>query len=106
MGFVTALSLYVLIYNNVFFLTILYLLYHNYYICFTTIMIFSLPQLLSVLYHKHDDMRYATRAKANVGLEFSRLGCAGEGDDVANVLHTRYEQDEALEAETKACVGA
>ena len=51
-------------------------------------------------------MRYATRAEANVGLEFSRLGCAGEGDAVANLLHTRYEQDETLEAEAKACVGA
>ena len=55
-----------------------------------------------MLYHKHDGMRCATRVKANVGLEFSRLGCAGEGDDVANVLHTCYEQDEALEAEAKA----
>ena len=74
--------------------------------CFSYIIIFALSQLWWALYHKHDGKRCATRVKANVGLEFSRLGCAGEGNDVANVLHTGYEPDEALEAEAKACVGA
>lgn len=39
-------------------------------------------------------------------LELCALRCTWERNDVANVLHTRYEQDEALEAEAKACVGA
>ena len=39
-------------------------------------------------------------------LELCALRCTREGDDVADVLHTGYEEDEALEAETKSAVGA
>ena len=38
------------------------------------------------------------------GLEHRVLGRTGEGDDVADVLHSRHEEDEALEAETEAGV--
>jgi len=40
------------------------------------------------------------------GLELGVLGSAREGDDIADVLHARDEEDEALEAEAEACVGA
>ena len=39
-------------------------------------------------------------------LEFGRLRSAGEGNDVADVLHTGDEQDETLETETESGVGA
>jgi lipoprotein-releasing system ATP-binding protein len=39
-------------------------------------------------------------------LELSTLGSTGEGDDVTDVLHTGDEQNEALETETEASVGA
>lgn len=39
-------------------------------------------------------------------LELCALRCTWERYDVANVLHTRYEEDETLEAETEACVRA
>ena len=39
-------------------------------------------------------------------LELSALGRTGEGDDVADVLHTCNEQDETLETETETGVGA
>ena len=39
-------------------------------------------------------------------LEFGRLRSTGEGYDVADVLHTGDEQDEALETETESGVGA
>ena len=39
-------------------------------------------------------------------LELSALGSTGEGDDVADVLHTCNEQDETLETETETGVGA
>jgi lipoprotein-releasing system ATP-binding protein len=39
-------------------------------------------------------------------LELSTLGSTGEGDDIADVLHTGDEQNEALETETEASVGA
>ena len=39
-------------------------------------------------------------------LELSTLGSTGEGDDIADVLHTGDEQDETLETETETCVGA
>ena len=39
-------------------------------------------------------------------LELCALRCTREGDDVADVLHTGYEEDEALEAETESAVGA
>ena len=39
-------------------------------------------------------------------LELSTLGSTGEGDDVADVLHTGNEQDETLETETETSVRA
>ena len=39
-------------------------------------------------------------------LELCALRCTREGDDVADVLHTGYEEDESLEAETESAVGA
>ena len=39
-------------------------------------------------------------------LELSALGSTGEGNDVADVLHTCYKQDETLETETETGVGA
>ena len=39
-------------------------------------------------------------------LELGTLRSAGEGDDVADVLHASDEQDEAFEAQTEAGVGA
>lgn len=39
-------------------------------------------------------------------LEVGRFGRAGEGDYVADVLHASDEEDETLEAETEARVGA
>ena len=39
-------------------------------------------------------------------LEFCVLGSTGERDDVADVLHTCYEQDEALKAQTESGVRA
>ena len=40
------------------------------------------------------------------GLELGALRCAWEGDDVANVLHARDEEYEALEAQAEAGVRA
>ena len=39
-----------------------------------------------------------------IGLEFSTLRSTRERNHVADVLHTCYEEDEALEAEAEACV--
>ena len=39
-------------------------------------------------------------------LELGTLGSTGEGDDVADVLHTGDEQDEALEAQAETGMGA
>ena len=39
-------------------------------------------------------------------LELSALGSTGEGDNVTDVLHSSDEQDETLETETEASVGA
>ena len=39
-------------------------------------------------------------------LELSTLGSTGEGDNIADVLHTGDEQDETLETETETSVGA
>lgn len=39
-------------------------------------------------------------------LELSALRCTWERDDVANVLHTRYEKDETLETKSETCVWA
>ena len=39
-----------------------------------------------------------------IGLEFSTLRSTRERDNVADVLHTGYEEDEALAAEAEACV--
>ena len=39
-----------------------------------------------------------------IGLEFSALRSTRERNHVADVLHTCYEEDEALEAEAEACV--
>ena len=44
--------------------------------------------------------------RIDILLEFCALRCTREGDDVADVLHTGYEEDEALEAETESAVGA
>ena len=37
-------------------------------------------------------------------LEFCILWCSWEGDDIADVLHSRNEEDKALETETEACM--
>ena len=37
-------------------------------------------------------------------LEFCILWCSWEGDDIADVLHSGDEEDEALETETEACM--
>jgi hypothetical protein len=39
-------------------------------------------------------------------LELCRLWCARERDDVTDVLHASNKQNEALEAEAKACMWA
>ena len=39
-------------------------------------------------------------------LELAILWSAREGDDIADVLHTRNKQDEALETETETCMRA
>ena len=38
--------------------------------------------------------------------EFSRFGGAREGDNVTDVEHTCDEENQALEAESEACMGA
>ena len=38
-------------------------------------------------------------------LELCVLGSAGEGDDIADVLHTGYEEYQTLETEAEACMG-
>ena len=44
--------------------------------------------------------------RIDILLELCTLRCTREGDDVADVLHTSYEEDEALEAETESAVRA
>ena len=39
-------------------------------------------------------------------LELCVLGSTWEGNDVADVLHSGNEEDEALESETETCMGA
>ena len=39
-------------------------------------------------------------------LELAVLGCAGEGNHVADVLHAGYEENQTLETETETCVWA
>lgn len=40
------------------------------------------------------------------GLELGRFRCSGEGNDIADVLHTGDEEDEPFETETETGMGA
>ena len=42
----------------------------------------------------------------HIYLEFCGFRRPREGDDITDVLHTRYEQDQTLETETEASMGA